>query len=128
MNKITNLNKILVEWAYQVKNGKPNHKSTRDLIVLDSVLKDFGWNLVERNELVSNLTEVDIVKNKDSGNIYTVQNVNKDKHTLIKKNASEDDIKKIQGTNRLSTCPSAMLLPSSPSPLLAPADRRRFLR
>ena len=96
MNKITNLNKILVEWAYQVKNGKPNHKSTRDLIVLDSVLKDFGWNLVERNELVNNLTEVDIVKNKDSGNIYTVQNVNKDKHTLIKKNASEDDIKKIE--------------------------------
>ena len=82
---ITDLNKILVEWAYQVKNGKPNHKSTRDLIVLDSVLKDFGWNLVERNELVNNLTEVDIVKNKDSGNIYTVQNVNKDKHTLIKK-------------------------------------------
>ena len=38
---ITDLNKILVEWAYQVKNGKPNHKSTRDLIVLDSVLKDF---------------------------------------------------------------------------------------
>ena len=64
MNKITDLNKILVEWAYQVKNGKPNHKSTRDLIVLDSVLKDFGWNLVERNELVNNLTEVDIVKNK----------------------------------------------------------------
>ena len=96
MNKITDLNKILVEWAYQVKNGKPNHKSTRDLIVLDSVLKDFGWNLVERNELVNNLTEVDIVKNKDSGNIYTVQNVNKDKHTLIKKNASEDDIKKIE--------------------------------
>ena len=93
---ITDLNKILVEWAYQVKNGKPNHKSTRDLIVLDSVLKDFGWNLVERNELVNNLTEVDIVKNKDSGNIYTVQNVNKDKHTLIKKNASEDDIKKIE--------------------------------
>tara|TARA_R100001015_G_C4635078_1_gene203382 strand:- start:1228 stop:3303 length:2076 start_codon:yes stop_codon:yes gene_type:complete len=96
MNKITNLNKILVEWAYQVKNGKPNHKSTRDLIVLDSVLKDFGWNLVERNELVNNLTEVDIVKNKDSGNIYTVQNVNKDKHTLVKKNASEDDIKKVE--------------------------------
>jgi len=93
---ITDLNKILVEWAYQVKNGKPNHKSTRDLIVLDSVLKDFGWNLVERNELVNNLKEVDIVKNKDSGNIYTVQNVNKDKHTLVKKNASEDDIEKIE--------------------------------
>ena len=54
---ITDLNKILVEWAYQVKNGKPNHKSTRDLIILDSVLKDFGWNLVERNELIENLTE-----------------------------------------------------------------------
>lgn len=102
---ITDLNKILVEWAYQVKNGKPNHKSTRDLIVLDSVLKDFGWNLVERNELVSNLTEVDIVKNKDSGNIYTVQNVNKDKHTLVKKNASEDDIEKIEKDKKTSKSP-----------------------
>ena len=54
---ITDLNKILVEWAYQVKNGKPNHKSTRDLIILDAVLKDFGWNLIERNELINNLTE-----------------------------------------------------------------------
>ena len=54
---ITDLNKILVEWAYQVKNGKPNHKSTRDLIILDSVLKNFGWNLIQRNELINNLTE-----------------------------------------------------------------------
>ena len=29
MNKITDLNKILVEWAYQVKNGKPNSKPER---------------------------------------------------------------------------------------------------
>ena len=54
---IIDLNKILVEWAYQVKNGKPNHKSARDLIILDSVLKNFGLNLIQRNELINNLTE-----------------------------------------------------------------------
>ena len=53
----TNINDILVEWAYRVKDGKPNPKSIRDRIVLDSILKDFGWNIVQRDELLKNLTE-----------------------------------------------------------------------
>ena len=92
----TNLNDILTEWAYRLKDGTPYPKSIRDKIVLESVLKDFGWNVAQREELLRNLVEVDIVKNKDSGNIYTVKNVNKDKHTLVKKNASKDDIEKIE--------------------------------
>ena len=55
----TNINDILVEWAYRVKDGKPNPKSIGDKIVLESVLKDFGWNIVQRDELLKNLTEAD---------------------------------------------------------------------
>ena len=53
----TNINDILVEWAYRVKDGKPNPKSIRDRIVLESILKDFGWNVAQRDELLRNLTE-----------------------------------------------------------------------
>ena len=56
---ITDLNEILVEWAYRTNDGKPD------------------------------------VKNRETGNVYTVKNVNKDKHQLVKKKASKDDIKKI---------------------------------
>ena len=62
----TNINDILVEWAYRVKDGKPNPKSIGDRIVLESVLKDFGWNIVQRDELLKNLTEIaptDMVSN-----------------------------------------------------------------
>ena len=55
----TNINDILVEWAYRVKDGKPNPKSIGDKIVLESVLKDFGWNIIQRDELLKNLTEDD---------------------------------------------------------------------
>lgn len=53
----TNINDILVEWAYRVKDGKPNPKSIGDRIVLESILKDFGWDIVQRDELLKNLTE-----------------------------------------------------------------------
>ena len=53
----TSINDILIEWAYRVNDGKPNPKSIRDRIVLESVLKDFGWNVVQRNALIENLTE-----------------------------------------------------------------------
>tara|TARA_B100000902_G_C27229705_1_gene874117 strand:- start:47 stop:1351 length:1305 start_codon:yes stop_codon:yes gene_type:complete len=93
---ITDLNKILVEWAYRTNDGQPDVKSNAKLLTLESVLKDFGWSREARAELLSVLiTEDDIVKNRKTGNVYTVKNVNKDKHRLVKKNASKDDIKKI---------------------------------
>tara|TARA_Y100001963_G_scaffold154492_1_gene243410 strand:+ start:534 stop:2483 length:1950 start_codon:yes stop_codon:yes gene_type:complete len=93
---ITDLNKILVEWAYRTSDGKPDVKNSAKLLTLETVLKDFGWSREARAELLSTLmTEDDIVKNRKTGNVYTVKNVNKDKHQLIKKNASKDDIKKI---------------------------------
>lgn len=42
------------------------------------------------------LFEDDIVKNKDSGNIYTVKNHNPDTQALVKKNASEEDLEKVK--------------------------------
>ena len=92
---ITDLNEILVEWAYRTNDGKPDVKSNAKLLTLEGVLKDFGWSREARAELLSTLMETDIVKNKDSGNIYTVQNVNKDKHILVKKDASDDEIAKV---------------------------------
>jgi hypothetical protein len=46
--------------------------------------------------LSSLLFEDDIVKNKDSGNIYTVKRHNAKTQTLIKKDASEDDLEKVK--------------------------------
>ncbi len=93
---ITDINKILVEWAYRTSDGQPDVKSKAKLLTLESVLSDFGWSRKARAELLNTLIkEDDIVKNRETGNIYTVKNVNKDKHQLIKKNASKDDIKKI---------------------------------
>ena len=92
---ITDLNKILVEWAYRTNDCKTDVKSNAKLLTLEGVLKDFGWSRPARAELLNTLMEADIVKNKDSGNIYTVQNVNKDKHILVKKDASDDQIDKV---------------------------------
>jgi len=92
---ITDLNEILVEWSYRTSDGKPDVKNNAKLIILESVLNDFGWSREARAELLGTLMETDIVKNKDSGNIYTVQNVNKDKHVLVKKDASDAEIAKV---------------------------------
>jgi len=92
---ITDLNEILVEWAYRTNDGKPDVKNNAKLLTLEGVLKDFGWSREARAELLNTLMETDIVKNKDSGNIYTVQNVNKDKHILVKKDASDAEIAKV---------------------------------
>ena len=93
---ITDLNKILNEWAYRTSDGKPDVKNNAKLLVLESVLKDFGWNRNVRAELLNTLIkEDDIVKNKKTGNVYTVKNHNPETQDLVKKNASKDDIKKI---------------------------------
>ena len=52
--------------------------------------------------MLHNLNEDDIVKNKDSGNIYTVQTHNPDTQDLIKKDASDDEIEKVKkGENQM---------------------------
>jgi len=93
---ITDLNEILVEWAYRTNDGKPDVKSNAKLLTLEGVLKDFGWSREARAELLGTLMEADIVKNKDSGNIYTVQKHNPNTQDIVKKNASKDDIEKVK--------------------------------
>ena len=39
---ITDLNKILVEWAYRTNDGQPDVKSNAKLWKLEPVLKAFG--------------------------------------------------------------------------------------
>ena len=56
---ITDLNKILVEWAYRTSDGKPDVKNSAKLLVLESVLNDFGWSEEARAELLSTLMEGD---------------------------------------------------------------------
>ena len=54
---ITDLNKILVEWAYRTNDGKPDVKNNAKLLTLESVLKDFGWSEEARAELLFTLME-----------------------------------------------------------------------
>ena len=54
---ITDKHKILVEWAYRTHNGKPNPKSMAHQIILEGILKDFGWGIEESGELLRNLQE-----------------------------------------------------------------------
>ena len=72
---ITDISKILVEWAYQTSDGKPDVKNGAKLVVLERVLKNFGWSSPARAELFNNLLEKTLVKNKKSGAVYLVVNV-----------------------------------------------------
>ena len=92
---ITDLNKILVEWAYRTNDGQPNSKNSAHVIILEKVLNDFGWSREAIVELLNNLVEKTLVKNKKSGAVYLVKNVNDETHDVIKKDASEKDIRNI---------------------------------
>jgi len=92
---IKNLNEIVKEWAYRVDNGQPNPNKPAHLYHLSEILIEYKWPYQVIDELLQNLTEVDIIKNKKSGNVYTVQTHNSDTQDLVKKDASEDDIEKI---------------------------------
>ena len=48
---ITNKNKILIEWAYRTRNGKPNPKSMAHQIILEDILKEYGCGREEIDEL-----------------------------------------------------------------------------
>ena len=93
---ITDLNEIVKEWGYRVHNSQPDPKNTTHQYKLYELLIEYGWPINAIDELLHNLNEDDIVKNKDSGNIYTVQTHNPDTQDLIKKDASDDEIEKVK--------------------------------
>ena len=94
---ITDLNQILVEWAYRTNDGQPNSKNSAHVIILEKVLNDFGWSREAIAELLNNLVEKTLVKNKKSGAVYLVKNVNDETHDVIKRDASEKDLDKAKG-------------------------------
>jgi hypothetical protein len=78
---ITDLNKILVEWAYRTNDGQPNSENSAHVIILEKVLNDFGWYREAIDELLNNLmeAEADVVeptlakarKKADKGQTYS---------------------------------------------------------
>ena len=93
---ITDLKQIVKEWGYRVDNSKPDPSNSTHKYKLYELLIEYKWPLQVIDELIQNLSEVDIVKNKKSGNVYPVRTHNPDTQDLIKKDASEDDIEKIK--------------------------------
>ena len=92
---ITDLNVIVKEWAYRVHDGKPDPNNSAHIYHLSEILIEYKWPFEVIDEILQNLNEVDIVKNKKSGNVYSVQNHNPDTQDLVKKDASPEDVKKV---------------------------------
>ena len=88
---------ILVEWAYRVHDGMPNPTNPQHIIELRESMEELNLPNNVIYEVIENLiNEKDIVKNKKSGNTYAVAKHNKNTQTLVKKNASDDDIKNVE--------------------------------
>tara|TARA_R110000851_G_scaffold99853_1_gene215168 strand:- start:379 stop:2184 length:1806 start_codon:yes stop_codon:yes gene_type:complete len=62
---ITNINEILVEWAYRTRDGLPNPKSMSHQIILEGILQEYGWSIEARSELIGNLMEKKSVLTED---------------------------------------------------------------
>ena len=90
-----NWDKILLELSYRVSSGIPDLTNEQHLMKLWDILKEHNWSVDARVELLKNLNEVSIVKNKKSGNTYVVKNHNPDTQDLVKKDASDDEIAKM---------------------------------
>jgi len=111
---ITDLREILTEWSYRTSDGKPDVNSSAKLILLEKVLDDFGWSREARAELLNSLLKEDDIVTKigGAGGQYTVKSYNKEKHNLITKDASEDDIEKAKkgdsDTSQIGTPPSSL--------------------
>ena len=95
----TLIDKILTEWSYRVHDGMPNPENPLHLVQLEETLNELRLPRKVSEKLLQNLRqikEIDIVKNKESGNVYDVQKHNPDTQDLVKKDASEKDIEKVK--------------------------------
>ena len=90
---ITDFQSIVDEWSYRV--GIIDSKNYKHLYHLNQILYEHGWTQDVIEELSKKLTEDDIVKNKESGNTYVVKTHNPDTQDLVKKDASPEDVKKV---------------------------------
>ena len=91
------IDEILVEWAYRVHDGMPNPKNTLHIVQLRESMEELNIpNNVIYKVIDNIINEEDIVKNKESGNTYAVNNHNPKTQDLVKKDASPEDIKKVK--------------------------------
>ena len=93
------IQKALTDWAYKVNDGCPDPQNRTHIQILETVLRQYGCTeefISEYLPRVQKINEDDIVKNKDTGNVYTVKNHNPETQSLVKKDASPDDIKKVK--------------------------------
>jgi len=91
------IDEILVEWAYRVHDGMPNPKNTEHIQQLRESMEELNIpNNVIYKVIDNIINEDDIVKNKESGNTYVVKNHNPETQDLVKKDASPEDIKKVE--------------------------------
>ena len=101
------IEKILKDWKKRVGNNL-NYKNTDHLFELGSMLTEQGWDSETIGILIENLKEIDIVRKKQPdgsfGSAYTVKKHNPDKgQQLVKKNASKDDLKKVDKGEPIDT-------------------------
>ena len=88
------IKKILTEWSYRLDDGIINLNNPKHLLILSEVLKDMDLPTKVVMEVMSNLTEKDLVIKKQDdgsyGSAYLVKKHNPEKgQELIKKDASE---------------------------------------
>ena len=59
---ITDFNKIVKEWGYRVKDGKPNTSDSTHLYHLSEILIEYKWPMVVVDEFIQNLDEAKVTK------------------------------------------------------------------
>ena len=100
--EIRMIEKILKDWV-SIVGKEPDYNNEDHLFALGSTLTEQGWDSDSIGMLLQNLRERDLVKNKESGNVYPVQKHNPSTQDLIKKDATEDDIAKAEKGEPIDT-------------------------
>ena len=67
---ITDLKQILTEWSYQTSDGIPDVKNNAKLLILENILKEYGWSREARAELLGTLMVEMNFKNKAAFDAY----------------------------------------------------------
>ena len=86
-------------WQDAIPNGIINKNNPYHVVILESVLDKF--NLTREQKLrmlngIRGIKEDDVVKNKKTGNTYVVKKHNPDTQNLVKKDASPEDMEKVE--------------------------------
>jgi hypothetical protein len=92
------IDEIVQEWGYKVPNGIIDVQNPYHVVLLEGVLDNYHLTREQKTSMLNALRkiqEVDLVKNKKTGNTYDVQKHNPDTQDLVKKNASNQDIEKV---------------------------------